>query len=578
LAKDAFLRYPDHNKQFDIYCDASDLQLGAAILQDGKPVAYYSRKLNSAQRNYTVGEKELLSIVEMLKTFRTMLYGCPNIHVYTDHKNNTFKNLQTQRVLRWRLFLEDHGVQFHYIKGETNSLADALSRLPFDERQNPSDSNVNTISPARDVLTDSSDPLDEVEQFHQLASHDDDLIDCFVHLPTAENIPNVLDYRTIAQAQTGDAWLQQLRHQHPAKFSHNLLAPNTAVWCYTAEPNKPWKVYLPDNLLLRAIQWYHHALSHIGQSRLGDTMSLVYYHPKLRATIEAALTKCRLCQEYKNVQRGHGQLAPREAALLPWSEVAVDLIGPWTLTVSNQTMTFNALTIIDLVTNLVELVRLDNKTSDHVALQFVNTWLARYPRPTSCVYDQGGEFTGFAFQAMLDRHNIHRRPTTAKNPQANVICERMHQSVGNSLRVLRRWIPPAGITDARQLVDTALANAMYATRASLHSALQMTPGALSFHRDMVLNIPLVADLNLIREKRQHLIDQRLIVNNRKRFAHDYQPNQEVLKLVYEPGKLEPCAVGPYRIVAVHTNGTVTIRIPPHMTERISLRNIKPFNS
>jgi hypothetical protein len=65
-----------------------------------------------------------------------MLYGSPNITVYTDHRNNTFSKFSTQRVMRWRLILEDFGVQFKNIKGESNTLADALSRLPIAERQN----------------------------------------------------------------------------------------------------------------------------------------------------------------------------------------------------------------------------------------------------------------------------------------------------------------------------------------------------------------------------------------------------------------------------------------------------------
>jgi transposase InsO family protein len=229
------------------------------------------------------------------------------------------------------------------------------------------------------------------------------------------------------------------------------------------------------------------------------------------------------------------------------------------------------------VTNLVEIVRLDNKTSDHVAMHFVNTWLARYPKPASCVHDQGGEFTGWGFQDMLERYDIKGRSITAKNPQANAICERMHQTVGNSLRVLRHFNPPGGVQYTPQaLLDSALANAMYATRASYSASLMTTPGALAFHRDMVMNAPFMADLNLIQQHHQHLIDERLLISNRKRFAHDYQPNQQVWRLIYEPDKLAPRAECPFRIHSVHTNGTLTLQMTPLVRERISIRNVKPF--
>ena len=88
VSREVMLAFPDFSKTFDIHTDASHYQLGSVISQDGKPIAFYSRKLTETQQRYTTTERELLSIVETLKEFRNILLG-QKIRVYTDHKNLT---------------------------------------------------------------------------------------------------------------------------------------------------------------------------------------------------------------------------------------------------------------------------------------------------------------------------------------------------------------------------------------------------------------------------------------------------------------------------------------------------------
>ena len=139
------LAYPDYTQGFEVYTDASSRQLGAVIVQNGRPIAFFSRKLSETQQKYSVTELELLSIVECLKEFKGMLWG-QKIKVFTDHKNLTRDalGLTSDRVYRWRLLLEEFGPEIIYIKGVDNTVADALSRLEYDPTKNVKDLSTHT--------------------------------------------------------------------------------------------------------------------------------------------------------------------------------------------------------------------------------------------------------------------------------------------------------------------------------------------------------------------------------------------------------------------------------------------------
>jgi hypothetical protein len=131
------LAYPDYNKVFEIYTDASSKQLGAVITHDNRPITFFSRKLSDTQHKYSVTKIELPAIVETLKEFKGMLWG-QQIKVSTNHANlmRDALGLTSDRVYQWRLLLEEYGPKIVYIKGIHNTVADADSRLEYDPSVN----------------------------------------------------------------------------------------------------------------------------------------------------------------------------------------------------------------------------------------------------------------------------------------------------------------------------------------------------------------------------------------------------------------------------------------------------------
>ena len=115
--------------------------------------------------------------------------------------------------------------------------------------------------------------------------------------------------------------------------------------------------------------------------------------------IENLVKSCDGCHHFKLPGKGYGELPSREAQLAPWKEITDNLIGPWNINVNEVNLMVNALSIINTVANLAELIRISSKSAAHVGLQLENAWLSRYPRPQFLIHDQGPEFQGDGLQA-----------------------------------------------------------------------------------------------------------------------------------------------------------------------------------
>ena len=133
VASTPVLRYYSLDDEVTLQCDASQHGLGAALLQDGQPVAYASRALTSAETRYAQIEKELLAIVFACNRFEPYVYGCGGVNVDTDHQPLEMiahkpLNAAPKRLQRMLLQLQKFSLTIRYKKGKQMYLADTLSR------------------------------------------------------------------------------------------------------------------------------------------------------------------------------------------------------------------------------------------------------------------------------------------------------------------------------------------------------------------------------------------------------------------------------------------------------------------
>ena len=540
ISRETLLSYPDFNKPFVIHTDASHTQLGAVISQDNKPIAFYSRKLNPAQTRYTTTERELLSIVETLKEFRCILLG-QQIQIHTDHKNLTYKNFNTERVMRWRLILEEYSPELLYIKGSHNIVADALSRLDL-EPDFKSQQTLNYFSEA-------------------FGLEDKDL--------PKESFP--LSYKYLSKCQNADKDLLQKAKSNP-KYKLCVFhggGKRRELIC------KDGKIVVPSAVQQHLTEWYHTMLCHPGETRTEQTIRQHYYWKDLRGTVHDICSKCDRCQRTKKKTIKYGHLPEKAAQAEPWDVLCVDLIGPYKIDVpgKSQPLVLHCLTMIDPATSWFEIVAIPNKTAFEVANLAEITWFTRYPWPTQIIIDRGTEFMGEFMRMVKDDYGIKRKPITTRNPQANAVLERIHQTIGNMIRSMQPQNLDLEGNDPWSGILSAVA---FAIRATYHTTLQATPSQLVFGRDAILNIKHDANWKFIKNRKQLLIKQNNLRENAMRKPYTYKVGDKVLIKAPENRKFgQDPYIGPYSVMQVNDNGTVILR-KGAVSDTFNIRNLIPY--
>ena len=161
-------------------------------------------------------------------------------------------------------------------------------------------------------------------------------------------------------------------------------------------------------------------------------------------TIVDSVKRCDICQRTKHFPDKFGKLPVKTGELIPWHTLCIDLIGPYKLGQDKfayksgvKVKTFDApilqcMTMIDPATGWFEIEEVATKRgADVIANVLETTWLTHYPLPTKVVPDRGTEFMGECLLMVREEYGLPRKLITARNPQANAVIERCHQTLHN---------------------------------------------------------------------------------------------------------------------------------------------------
>ena len=532
LMNSPILSYPDFSLPFVLSTDASDAAVGAVLSQvkEGREcvVAYWSRQLQKAERNYSTIEKEALAIVSAIKEFYPYLYGF-HFTLVTDHNPlTTLKGVKDYggRLTRWMLFLQQFNYDIVYKPGKTHSNADAMSRIPTQD---------NCIVVVQDVC-----PLDKLQQEQ---AKDKQLQPLLVALEKQQPLPNSI-----------------------APGLKQAFLFNGVLCRHFGEASKVQTV-LPEALKHTVLEHVHDKAGHLGINKTMEKVKERFYWPGYEEDIRSWVRECKQCQQ-RNPPMPTPQ-APLETiqANYPFEKISWDIMGP--LPVSNSGNKY-VLVVTDLFTKWVEAFPLKETSSATLSNVMVDEIVCRFGVPTSIHSDQGANFCSEVINTMCKLLGIERSQTSAYHPQGNGQVERFNRTMEAML---------SKVVQANQKNwDKHLPKVLFAYRTAIHESTKFTPFHLMYGRSPTLPVDVFLGRtnsyegfsgypDIIREMHKVLGDSYATVRqnltqaqSRRKHLHDHSANSTAFQCgdrvwLYVPAvkqgrsrKLSSLWRGPYTVI------------------------------
>jgi hypothetical protein len=389
VTTEPMLAHPILTDPFELEVDVSGFAMGAVLLQkkeDSKkhPIAYYSKTLSAAERNYDIYDLELLAIVNAMDHWRPYLAGSPHkIIIYSDHQNLLYwkePHKISRRVAREVLMLSEYNFEIRHIKGTSNGRADALSQRPDYDQGHEDNQNI-TVLPEQ------------------------------VFARAVEVLPN----HTTQEESTLKTWIDP--HQ---------LKQHQGIWYKDGR-----QVVTGDMEAKRHLIQSHHDSPVHGHPGISKTIQLVerlYWWPQMQMDITEYVKGCADCQRHKvNTRPTKAPLQPIYPKLeaMPFETIALDFIVK--LPISQGFDSILTITDQDCTKAAIFIPCNEDITAEETAALYIKHVFAHFGLPTKVISDRDPCFMSKFIQAACKVTGVKHTPSTAYHPRTNRQSERSNQ-------------------------------------------------------------------------------------------------------------------------------------------------------